>query len=769
MIVDQFEELWTQSPDGGAWARPQRRGSAASQQQFLQELSVWARQPSVAVVVALRADYYPDALGEPVLYAAITRSHIPLAPMTWEQLKQVIVEPAARGGRDFVIDPALLTRLRDDLEVGDGTADPGILPLLSHVLRAMWERVDWTKVTKTARRLTYEHYDRTGGVRHAVAHSANEVYDALSEDQQRLTRRLMTRAVVVGEQSLARRRVAIAELNWTDVTDEHIDVVLERFVARRLITVTATGYELSHEALLTAWPTLAKWIEDNRATIWRHRRLGDEAQDWDRRDRPESHLLTPGRTEEFAEWAGRDDIAADLNTVETEFVAASVAHTNRQRDRELAQLEREREHTRQLQQGVRLRTRLLVVAVIAIVCAAAAGVGFAVKNSQLNTTNAQAWSRQAALQFQLLRDRDPGLAQQLALAAYKISPTVEARSALLDSTATPTPVRTPTVPGPAAMAVSDDANLMAVTGNDGKVRLFDPQHPGRPALATIEAAQENLHTAAFRPGRPFHLAVGGVHGASLWDLTDLQNRKQLATFEGSVDDLDWSPDGGELAAGTDTGTVRWSVDPSGTVAVSAAPLDADTAATYAVAYSPDGRFLAVGGNNATVQVWSRAVPVPVLLGSYPMRAATHASSTSRSTPARRARGRLPSQRGHRSRPHRPHASTRYRAPHRIHKLRQRRRLQPRRQPNRSSELGQQHPARRTRLHHRPGHAARCRPSDFGPIPQRGHRDRDSYRRIHRSMAATWAGHTIAAWSDLHPARRHRRSHRAGRARPRPRR
>ena len=37
--------------------------------------------------------------------------------------------------------------------------------------------------------------------------------------------------------------------------------MLARFVAERLITVDADAAQITHDALLTAWPRLRSWIE----------------------------------------------------------------------------------------------------------------------------------------------------------------------------------------------------------------------------------------------------------------------------------------------------------------------------------------------------------------------------------------------------------------------------------------------------------------------------------------------------------------------------
>src|SRR4029079_4389013 len=88
----------------------------------------------------------------------------------------------------------------------DGAAEPGALPLLSHALRATWERRD-------GRTLTVQGYRESGGVGSAIARTADAVVDALPDEQRRLAGTVFLRMTELGEGSEdSRRKVAIGEL-----------------------------------------------------------------------------------------------------------------------------------------------------------------------------------------------------------------------------------------------------------------------------------------------------------------------------------------------------------------------------------------------------------------------------------------------------------------------------------------------------------------------------------------------------------------------------
>ena len=65
---------------------------------------------------------------------------------------------------------------------------PGALPHLSHALRQTWER-------REGGVLTLDGYRATGGIRQAVAQSAERVYDELPREQRTMLRDVMLRLV----------------------------------------------------------------------------------------------------------------------------------------------------------------------------------------------------------------------------------------------------------------------------------------------------------------------------------------------------------------------------------------------------------------------------------------------------------------------------------------------------------------------------------------------------------------------------------------------
>ncbi len=104
----------------------------------------------------------------------------------------------------------------------------------------------------------------------------------------RVTRRLMLSLVhVAPDIADTRRRVTTTELlaDHGDAQATEMEDALDRFVAQRLVTAHADTVEISHEALLTAWPQLRTWLDTDRTGLVIGRQLADAATTWRREHR----------------------------------------------------------------------------------------------------------------------------------------------------------------------------------------------------------------------------------------------------------------------------------------------------------------------------------------------------------------------------------------------------------------------------------------------------------------------------------------------------
>ncbi len=234
IIVDQLEAVFTQCQD------------EAERREFVTELCELAK--TALVVLALRADFYEHALRYPGLAAALQARQVVLGPMTVEQVRRAITEPARLARLD--VEEGLVGLLLRDLAPPEapGTQDayePGALPLLSHAMLATWEH-------SRGSTLTVAGYLASGGIRDALTRTAEAAYGSLSAEDQRLARRLFLRLVHVADDAPPIR--AVVRLGELEAWGDQTGFVLGRFVGERLITVDADTAQITHDALLTAWP-----------------------------------------------------------------------------------------------------------------------------------------------------------------------------------------------------------------------------------------------------------------------------------------------------------------------------------------------------------------------------------------------------------------------------------------------------------------------------------------------------------------------------------
>ncbi|MEU3848299.1 hypothetical protein [Streptomyces sp. NPDC029554] len=326
VLVDQFEEVFTLCRDPG-----RRR-------EFIAMLLA-AREPDsrLRVLIAVRADFFGHCADHRELAAALDDAHVLVPGMSVERLREAIVRPAAAAG--LVVERAVTDRILD--EVAD---EPGGLPLMSHTLLELWRRSSGKRLTLTA-------YEAVGGVRGAVAHTAEEVFGRFRTAEADAARALLLRLISPGEGGPdTRRPVPLSELRATGAAGE----VLERLVTARLLTLDGDRAELAHEALITAWPRLRLWVEEERDRLRLHRRLTEAARVWESLDRDPGALyrgvLLRAVREEFCTADGSP--VNGLTASESAFVAASLAEDERV-VREAARSERR----------VRLLTLLVVVVV----------------------------------------------------------------------------------------------------------------------------------------------------------------------------------------------------------------------------------------------------------------------------------------------------------------------------------------------------------------------------------------------------------------------
>jgi WD40 repeat protein len=609
VIVDQFEAVFTLCDD-----ESERRA-------LIDGLCDLAQ--TGLVVLALRADFYQQAIRYPALIRAAQERHVVLGPMSAEQVRRAVVEPARLARTEVAagLVEVLLADLAPDTDI-NGAHEPGALPMLSHALLAAWER-------SHGGTLTVADYLAGGGIKEALTRSAERAYESLAPAQRLLARRLFLRLVhVADELPPSRAAVSLGELLSGIGEDADAERVLAVFIDERMITVDTGAARLTHDALLTAWPRLRAWIDESAEELRTRRRISSGARAWAEAGREEAALWRGSQLAVARDWAEDQDKRSALLALAGEFIDASVAAgTARER------LERRR--------TTRLRSSVAVLTVLVVAVCLLAGYAFKQRQQATDardtalvaTLNAN--SRDVAMEAAQLRTLDPPLAAQLGAAAYGIARTPQATAALLESTDAAAAARIEDSSGIVqAVAVSPDRRLLAAVGVDGTLRLWNVTDPGHatPVGASLQPANGDLplYTVAFSPDGKVLAAAGAGSVVKLWDVSNPARPVPLGALTGAkntIYSVAFSPDGQTLAAGSADDTVRlWNVTDPARARPLGRPLTGPTGYVQTVAFSANGRLLAAGSGNSvagahddTAWVWNVADPArPRLLPGMPL-------------------------------------------------------------------------------------------------------------------------------------------------------
>ncbi|MBB2913193.1 WD40 repeat protein [Streptosporangium becharense] len=444
---------------------------------------------------------------------------------------------------------------------------------------------------------------------------AEDAYAALGPDEREIAPEVFLRLVTVTDDD----QLIMRRAQWAEFLDGRRDE--EADAVRRLLQVFAylvvhddQEIWLSRPALPQAWPRLRAWVRANRDGLAVHRSIMTAARRWHVQGRRDGDLLQGGSLERAMRWAATGRRNITLSPVERDFLEAGAALTRRRTRRG------------------RLLSATLAVSLVAALAAGALAVQQSrvaeARNATIASQRDQATAARLAATADSLRTAEPVRAMLLSVAAWRLAPVTEARAGLTGSL---TQRETAAFHDPATgiqtlRALSRDGHTF-VSVSEGQARVWDMRTGGR--VGVFGGLGGNLRSIALSPGGRLLAVVDGtelkvwdvptgkptgrtltVHlsnalgdsevafgqseewlmvthgqGLTVWNL--VTGRTQSSIAGGA--DYDVSADGRGLAfGGLDGDPVAYTLQDARKV-----PLGAHCGCALRVAYSPDGRTVAV--------------------------------------------------------------------------------------------------------------------------------------------------------------------------------
>jgi hypothetical protein len=529
LIADQFEETFTLIEDEtvrhhfidvllAGFPDPQSGG-----------------HPEISLILTMRADFYGRALLYRPLNDALQGHVENLGPMSREELREAIVQPAKNAQVSF--DPGLVETLLDDVE-----SKPGSLPLLQFALREMWRLQERRKITRKS-------YDEIGGVQGALARRAETIFaemtaNGANERMKADFQRLFSRLVTPGESQADTRRIA----DRRELGDEVWSLV-QRLAgeANRLVVTNAPDpshetAEVVHEALIRNWPMLKGWIDRDRAFLSWRGQIRSNVEVWSAEPSDDGSLLRGGMLAQASDWfARRGD---DFSPAERGYIETSLALRQREEDQKEAARQAEIRNQQELAEAARKlareqgrRAKIAVAGVIVALLLALFGA-WQTREADQQARKAEKQTRMAQLQearavsLQARQATESGDAMKGMLAALAVMPdakhpgararSAHAATALLEAWSSDREIatligHTDTVIG---ASFSPDGQRVVTASVDETARVWDVSGARAPVPPVVLSGHTGeVISASFSPDGKQVLTASWDKTARVWDVS----------------------------------------------------------------------------------------------------------------------------------------------------------------------------------------------------------------------------------------------------------
>ena len=550
LVIDQFEELYTFAPP--VQIKP-----------FLDSLLTAIEQLDfLRVVITLREDFLGKALET---FGETLQKYKPefILKMNREEIEKAITLPARKRG--VTIDKQLTESL-----INSVVNEPGYLPLLEFTLTELW------KLQNDAG-ITYEIYQKFGTLEASLGKYAERIYLELSEDDRKRIEQIFIQLIYFGGQQINSQnndnnhqvepsnlphqqdtrtietKKQLGEENWE---------LISYLVAARLVV---TGYnnntgeetvEIVHEALITYWERLKKWIKDNRDFRSKEQIIEQKRKKWRDKHQCSNRALLQGVDLLEAEaWLYKYSDKVRQN--EFCFIQKSIDFEYKK--------EQHKEHLNKL---VLQRTIYGLAGISISVLMAFLIIFIQFKQSEKQKNN--------VLNQQV--DSQNSSSQSLLLLNKKFDALRESLKA--------------------ANIAHNNSNITDHNYVNTAITLQNILYHVR-LMSVWEEHQDTVLSIAVSPNSKLIASGSRDHTVKIWYL-DGTLLTSIRGHKGSVNYVDFSPNGQLVASASNDKTIKvW--HQNGTLITT---LKGHQGRVLSVKFSPDGQYLISGGDDYTVRIWS---------------------------------------------------------------------------------------------------------------------------------------------------------------------
>jgi hypothetical protein len=505
------------------------------------------------------------------------------------------------------------------------------MALLQHCLRQLWEyrHGAWLKRLRynvgEAEAKLQPGFRHVGGVKGAIARTADEVFGGLSPAEQRQCEFLFDRLVLsdleegdLQQRRLTRRRVDLEELTPSGGDKEFTRQLVDRLATARLLSVTQeteetdtntppplppranpeatstvptldsggtqpvptkrdtkTLVEVTHEALIRSWKQLHLWLAAAESTRKLVERVRTDWQRYQDDSKPENLTLRGSVLEEAERLATQTP--PRLTHLEAGFVrTCRQAETARQDERLLEAREKQRtaEKNRRIFQWLAVAMSLVAGLAVLFYWRAKTAEDEAVEAQQLAEKNERTASdeREKAV-------TEKTRAEQLVYA----NTLSNAQRAWEDGNVS------------LAQKYVDSAqwNLRGWEHNYLYNLIYQPK-------TTLRGHDREVTSVAFSPDGTRIVSGSDDNTLKVWDAQTLQVTLTLSGHEGPVFSVAFSPDGTRIVSGSADDTLKvWDAQ----TGQETLTLTGHEDSVLSVAFSPDGTRIVSGSADDTLKVW----------------------------------------------------------------------------------------------------------------------------------------------------------------------